>query len=138
MQDSDVSDSNYSGSDDGEKEVVVADKEVAKPNDEKEVVSADKEVAEPDEDEEEDGIVLEQSLLKSDAVRELEQNDEFQRMTKMTNKVRKEEGKAGKFKTMREPMRAGAKAARDAYARAKKSEPPTPDVQEILKVGVLM
>ena len=35
---------------------------------------------------------------------------------------------------MREPIRAGAKAAREAYARAARAQPDTPDVHSMIKV----
>ena len=148
LQESEASDSSWSGSDTGPNKEKGSRKQVKKSSTSKEAASdkksstskakpSDKESDDEEaseSDEEDDGIVLDKALFKSDAVRALENNAEYQRITKMTKKTRREAGETSKFKTMREPMRSGAKEARDAYARARESEPDTPDVREILKV----
>ena len=91
-----------------------------------------------DEEDDDDGIVLDKALLQSDAVRSLDNDPEYQSIKKMTTKTRTEGKKNKRYRAMRAPIRSAAKAAREAYVVAQRSDPDTPDVRSILKVSIVM
>ena len=79
-------------------------------------------------------ITLDKELLKNDTVRALESDPEYQNLKKLTAKARQEQGKQKRFRDLREPIRSAASAAREAYIRAARAQPDTPDVKTMIKV----
>ena len=87
-----------------------------------------------DDDEDYEDITVDKDLLKPDAVRALEADPEYQTLRKLSAKSRREQGKHTSYRDLRQPIRSAASAARDAYIRAARAQPDTPDVRNMLKV----
>ena len=85
-------------------------------------------------DEEDDGVRLNEAVIKSSAVLKLERTLTYQQMANMNVKVRTAKGKQKQFSDDRSVIRSAAAAARQAYSDAAKAQPKTPDVAEYLQV----
>ena len=85
-------------------------------------------------DDDDDGIRLDQAVIKHPAVLQLERNISYQQMTQLSVRDRRKAGKSKKFKDMRAPVRTSAQAARAAYANAVQAQPETPNVSDFMQV----
>ena len=84
-----------------------------------------------------DGIILDEALFQTAAVRTLEDSQAYKTLSKQTVKQRRSDGKNDKekvWKEMRQPIRVSAAAARKAYTNAAKAQPVTPDLLELFEV----
>ena len=82
-----------------------------------------------------DGVRLDPGLIKSDAVTAMEADPEYQTIVRLTTKKRKQQNKQKRLRQLRSPLRSAASSAREAYIRAARAQPDTPDVREMVQVG---
>ena len=82
---------------------------------------------------EDDGIVIDNRLVMTKAVLDLDNDCDYQQLRRRTIKSRREDGTQARFQERREPIRSSAAAARAAYVEAREATPDTPDVREMLR-----
>ena len=88
-----------------------------------------------EDDSDDDGIVLDAAVFKTDEVRQLESDPSYQKMARQTVKARKKDNRNNNFKRLRAVIRSSAAAARKAYAVAAQAQPDTPRIADFLQVS---
>ncbi len=80
-----------------------------------------------------DGIVIDNRLIVTQAVLDLDNDREYQQLAKRTIKSRRADNTQKRFQEKRQVIRSSAAAAREAYVQAREATPDTPEVSKMLR-----
>ena len=80
-----------------------------------------------------DGIVIDERLMQTQAVQDLDNDSDYQQLAKRTISNRRENKTQKRFKKKRQVIRSSAAAAREAYVQAREATPNTPEVNTMLR-----